>query len=104
MRRTTRLAALALVASVALAGCGSSKPSNPLSQPTAAAPQGTVTIGGFNFPESALLVNIYAKALEAKGIKTDLKLNIGAREVVYDQIKSGGLTVVPEYNGALLNF
>src|SRR5690606_23349561 len=32
------------------------------------------------------------------------KPDIGSREVVYDQIRSGGLSVLPEYNGALLAF
>ena len=78
----------------ALAACGSS--SNPLasSGPTtgsSGASTQTVTVGSANFPESVLLGWVYAKALEAKGVKVTTKLNIGSREVIYAQIVSGGL-------------
>ncbi|MFC7592981.1 ABC transporter substrate-binding protein [Nonomuraea antimicrobica] len=61
-------------------------------------------IGSFDFDESVLLASIYAQALEAKGVQVEEKPRIGSREVVYDQVKSGGLTIVPEYNGNLLAF
>ena len=90
----------------ALAACGGS--SNPLASAGASgsssAPAQTVTVGSANFPENVLLGWIYAKALEAKGIKVTTKLNIGSREVIYGQIKSGGLSILPEYNGALLAY
>ncbi|GIH24833.1 glycine/betaine ABC transporter substrate-binding protein [Acrocarpospora phusangensis] len=63
-----------------------------------------MTVGSFDFPESVLLASIYAQALTAKGVTVTEKPNIGSREVVYDQIKSGGLTVLPEYVGSLLGF
>ena len=62
----------------------------------------TITVGSANFPENALLAEIYAQALRGKGMAVAVKSNIGSREVVYAQLRSGGLTVVPEYNGALL--
>jgi osmoprotectant transport system substrate-binding protein len=90
----------------ALAACGGS--SNPLasagaSGSSSAAAQ-TVTVGSANFPENVLLGWIYAKALQAKGVKVTTKLNIGDREIIYGQIKSGGLSILPEYNGALLAY
>jgi osmoprotectant transport system substrate-binding protein len=105
--RNIRFAAAAAAAVAMLAACSSSK-SNPL-QPSSstsgsAAGGGTVTVGSANFPENVLLGEIYAEALEAKGIKVSRKLNIGARDVIYKQLESGGLTVVPEYNGALLAY
>ena len=51
-----------------------------------------------------LLGEIYAQALEAKDVKVKRQLNIGAREVIYSQIEKGALTVLPEYNGALLAY
>jgi osmoprotectant transport system substrate-binding protein len=64
---------------------------------------GEVTVGSANFPENVLLAEIYAQALEAEGVEVTRQLNIGSREVIYDQIADGGLTVLPEYNGALLS-
>jgi osmoprotectant transport system substrate-binding protein len=92
--------AIAAAAGLALSACGSSgKSSNPLGGGGAAK---SVVVGSANFPEDALLATIYAQALQAKGIKVTTKLNIGAREAYYPQIKSGAITIFPEYNGALL--
>ncbi|WP_327089764.1 ABC transporter substrate-binding protein [Nonomuraea sp. NBC_01738] len=105
-------AAVLLTTALALTACGSSGGSgNPLDS-TSAAPSGSASsagggkavIGSFDFDESVLLGSIYAQALEAKGVQVEEKQRIGSREVVYDQVKSGGLTIVPEYNGNLLAF
>jgi osmoprotectant transport system substrate-binding protein len=61
-----------------------------------------VVVGSANFPEDELLAEIYIQALQAKGVKVTAKLNIGAREVYYPQIQKGAITIIPEYNGALL--
>ncbi|GAA0417475.1 glycine/betaine ABC transporter substrate-binding protein [Acrocarpospora corrugata] len=106
-----RLIATAVAAVFALSACGGG--SDPLTQatPTTAASTGgsapaaaSVTIGSFDFPESVLLASIYAQALQAKGVTVTEKPNIGSREIVYDQIKTGGLTILPEYIGSLLAF
>ncbi len=103
------LAGVAACAAISLAACGSSSPSsssggssggsNPLSS---SAPKGTVIVGSANFPEDELLGYIYSMALQGQGIKVKDKFNIGAREVYYPQVKKGAITVIPEYNGALL--
>jgi osmoprotectant transport system substrate-binding protein len=92
---------LAVTASLALAACGSSSApkSNPLS---GGASKGTVVIGSANFPENELLAEIYAVALQAKGVKVTDKFNIGAREVYYPEVKKGAISIIPEYNGTLL--
>ncbi len=103
MSRIVSGAALGLAAALGLtlAACGSStKSSNPLSGGTASS--GTVVVGSANFPEDVLLAEIYSQALAAKGVKVTRKFNIGAREVYYPQIVSGSITILPEYNGALL--
>ena len=92
---------LAAVAGLALSACGSSGgSSNPLA---GGAPKGTVVVGSANFPEDELLAEIYVQALQGAGIKVTPKFNIGAREVYYPQIEKGAITVIPEYNGALLS-
>jgi osmoprotectant transport system substrate-binding protein len=96
------VAAAGAGALMALAACGGGGGSNPLSAPSAGA--GDVVIGSANFQENVLLGEIYAQALEAKGVKVTRQFNIGAREIIYGQIKSGNLSILPEYNGALLAY
>jgi osmoprotectant transport system substrate-binding protein len=62
-----------------------------------------VVVGSANFPEDELLAQIYADALQGKGIKVTTKFNIGAREVYYPEVTKGAITIIPEYNGALLS-
>jgi osmoprotectant transport system substrate-binding protein len=103
MIRIVRGAVLGVVVALAVSACGGDKKDsgNPLDQKPAAG-GANVVVGSANFPESQLLGEIYAQALEAKGVKVTRKFNIGSREVYYDQVKSGAITVMPEYNGALL--
>ncbi len=106
--RVGAIGGLAVLTGVGLAACGSSgggsgsssSSSNPLAGPSAA--KGTVVVGSANFPEDELLAEIYVLALQAKGVKVTPKFNIGAREVYYPQITKGAISVIPEYNGALL--
>jgi osmoprotectant transport system substrate-binding protein len=103
--RHTGAAAVALTAAAALlAGCSSSDDTsdNPLAGEKAKA--GTVVVGSNNFAESTLLADIYGEALKAKGIKVTYKHNIGSRETTYGLMKNGSVTVLPEYNGALLAY
>jgi osmoprotectant transport system substrate-binding protein len=108
MNRPYRLPVLTAVLAAAVAGlaaCGGSG-SDPLAGgvSTAGKAGGTIVIGSANFSENVLLAQIYAQALEAKGIKVKTNLNIGSREVLYGAMKEGSLDVLPEYNGALLSY
>jgi osmoprotectant transport system substrate-binding protein len=108
MSRMIRGAVIGLAAALALTACGSSSGgskggSNPLAANSGApAKKGTVVIGSANFYESTLVGEIYAQALESKGLKVTRHFSIGAREVYYPQVQSGAITIIPEYNGALL--
>src|ERR1700689_1681665 len=84
----------------ATASSSSSSSSNPLSGGGAS---DSVVVGSANFPESELLAEVYAIALQDKGVKATTKLNIGDREVYYPQVVKGAITIFPEYNGALLS-
>ena len=64
----------------------------------------TVTIGGANFSEQTVLVNIYAAALQQQGIEVKTRLNLGNREIIIPALKTGELDIAPEYLGALLNY
>ncbi|MFD0682889.1 ABC transporter substrate-binding protein [Actinomadura fibrosa] len=103
MKHMFRGAVIGLVAALTLSACGGGDDDggdNPLSG--GGGGKGTITVGGANFPESGLIGELYAQALEAKGLKVNRKFNIGAREIYYEQVVKGGISVMPEYNGALL--
>ncbi|WP_203731177.1 ABC transporter substrate-binding protein [Streptomyces sp. SID12501] len=105
IRGIHRGAAFGLIAALSLTACGGGddSDSNPLTGDSAGSGSGkSIVVGSANFPENQLLAEIYAQALEAKGLKVTRKFDIGAREVYYDQVVKGGIGVFPEYNGALL--
>jgi osmoprotectant transport system substrate-binding protein len=64
--------------------------------------KGTVVVGSADFTESEIIGQIYVDALQAKGIKVKAEFCLGAREVYYPLVRAGWITVMPEYNGALL--
>jgi osmoprotectant transport system substrate-binding protein len=116
----TGMAAVTAIALAAVAGCSSSSSSSSSAPSSAAATastsassgsnplsgggaSGSVVVGSANFPESELLAEVYAIALQDKGVKATTKLNIGDREVYYPQVVKGAITIFPEYNGALLS-
>ncbi|WP_242901282.1 ABC transporter substrate-binding protein [Actinomadura terrae] len=103
MKNMIRAAAVGLAAALALSACGGGDDGDDKNPLSGGGKKGTITVGGANFPESGLIGEIYAQALEAKGLKVERKLNIGAREIYYDQVVKGGISVMPEYNGALLS-
>jgi len=107
-RRRTAAVGVAAVAclAVTVAACSSSGSSTASSSssanPLAPKATGAVVVGSANFPEDELLAQIYVDALQGKGVKVTPKFNIGAREVYYPEIEKGAVTIIPEYNGALL--
>lgn len=105
MSRRTRLTAH-LLAAFAVAGtltaCGGG---DPLDSGSGSEGGGdTIVIGSANFPESELLMQMYAQALEAEGVEVETKPNIGSREVYMEAFKSGDIDLLPEYNGGLLSY
>jgi osmoprotectant transport system substrate-binding protein len=98
--RSVALLALAGLA-VTLVGCGS--------QPQAdgrdsALGDEAITVASFDFPESELLAEIYAQALQAGGFDTQLERRVGPRELVQPALASGLVEFVPEYSGTALEF
>ncbi len=110
-RTSTRIAAL-VTAGLLLAACGGDG-GDPLtaeesdsSSPAAGESGGPLTIGSANFYESSLLAEIFAGALEAKGVEVDTKLNIGAREIYLKAMEPGdeSVDIIPEYTGVLRDY
>ena len=90
------VAALAALATVATA-CGST------GTPTTTS-KGTITVAGFNFPESSILAELYGQALAHDGYTVNYKLLLGTREVVAPAIKSGQIDLYPGYAATELEF
>ncbi len=86
---------LALIASA----CGSSGGGSP-----STTPKETVTVAGFNFNESTILMDIYGKALAAKGYTVNYKANLGNREIVEPALASGQIDFYPGYAATDLEF
>lgn len=100
MKRFAHTTALLVASAAVLAGCSGGGDDDPLAADGAGA--GTVVVGSANFPENVLLAEIYSQALESTGTEVTRQFNIGSREIYYDQVASGAIALVPEYNGALL--
>jgi osmoprotectant transport system substrate-binding protein len=89
---------------LALSACSSG---NPLSSPTtsagSAAAGGSLVVGSADFPESQIIAEIYAGALNAAGVTATTKPNIGSREIYFKAVQDGSVDVVPDYSGNLLS-
>lgn len=99
------LKAAGALALLALSSTTSLAQTNPLGDGSAQSTDTTtIVVGSADFPESQLLATIYAKALNAKGIKTETKLSIGSREVYVPALLDGSIDLLPEYSGAALSY
>ncbi len=56
-----------------------------------------VTIGDKNYTEQFVLGQLYRQALQAQGYTVNLNPNIGPTDVTLQALKSGALTMYPEY-------
>jgi len=97
-----RTLAAAVGAALALTACSSGNPMATSTTPVgggATAAADSVIVGSANFPESELLAEIYAGALEAKGVQVTTKLNIASRETYVPALRNGEINLIPEYTG-----
>jgi osmoprotectant transport system substrate-binding protein len=81
---------------VAVAACGSTS--------TTASAKGTLTVAGFNFPESSILAELYGQALAHDGYTVNYKLLLGTREVLAPAIENGQVDLYPGYAASDLEF
>jgi osmoprotectant transport system substrate-binding protein len=63
-----------------------------------------ITVASFDFPESVLLAEIYAQAIEGAGIRVEREPSLGPRELVMPALLEGLVELVPEYAGSGLQF
>ncbi|MGH2591185.1 MAG: glycine betaine ABC transporter substrate-binding protein [Actinomycetota bacterium] len=88
-----------LLATFVLGSCRAEVPRR-----TSALDDRAITVGSFNFPESVILGEIYAQALEGGGFAVERQFGIGARELVEPSLERGLVEFVPEYSGSALEF
>lgn len=96
-------AALGIGLAATLAACGSSDPTAGGSAEGGGGGE-TVVVGSFAFPESEILGEIYAQALEADGVEVETRFNIGPRQQTIPALQDGSINLIPEYNGNLLAY
>jgi len=97
------LAAVAVGASLALAGCASG---DPLDEGTTEPGAGgdTIVVGSQAYYSNEIIAEIYAQALEDGGFTVERKFNIGQRDAYLPSLESGEVDLFPEYTGNLLQF
>ncbi len=69
---------------------------------SAALAQQPVRVGSKNFTEQFILGELYAQALEANGIKTETKLNLGGTLIAHKALEEKQIDLYPEYTGTIL--
>ena len=99
MSRARRWVTAAVLCGALIPAC---TPPAPAPAPTA--DDGTIRVGAFNFPESELLAELYAQALEAHDFAVSPVAELGSREIVAPALEQGRIDLVPEYTGSALNF
>jgi osmoprotectant transport system substrate-binding protein len=99
--RWRRFGAVAVLAALATAACGSSGS-------TKTATGKAVVIGSAPFSESVILANMYAGILQNDGYQVTVRKGLGQREIYLPALQKGGkdngIDLVPEYVGTLLEF
>ncbi|SDP47255.1 osmoprotectant transport system substrate-binding protein [Rhodoferax sp. OV413] len=70
--------------------------------PLASQAQQALRVGSKNFTEQFVLAEIYAQALEAAGIKTEKKLNLGGTLIAQKAMEEKQIDFYPEYTGTML--
>jgi osmoprotectant transport system substrate-binding protein len=66
--------------------------------------KGTITVAGFNFPESSILAQLYGQQLAHAGYTINYKLNLGTRKVVAPALQSGQIDLYPGYAASELEY
>lgn len=90
MRLTTRMFAAGAALTLALTACGGDDGE-------------AIVVGGFNFPESSILMEMYAQALEDAGLPVERQADAGTRELVFPELTSGNIDIMPEYVGSAIS-
>lgn len=90
-------AAVLVMAMLVVAACSNSDPLR-----AQVRSPNSIVIGSGDFPESQIIAEIYAQALQANGFEVGKRMGIGSRETYIPALKDHSIDLVPEYIGNLL--
>lgn len=80
-----------------VAGCGNADPLGAQERSP-----NSIVVGSGDFPESQIIAEIYAQALQANGFDVGRRMGIGSRETYIPALEDHSIDLVPEYIGNLL--
>ncbi|MDY6999330.1 MAG: ABC transporter substrate-binding protein [Actinomycetota bacterium] len=89
------------LATAILVACGSA---NPLGGGEVSGDLKSIVVGSADFPESRIVAEIYAQALEANGFTVGRQFGIGSRETYIPAVQDHSIDLIPEYTGNLLQY
>ena len=101
MYRTLALGAAALALVLSACSPGGSGSSSTAASGSQTAEKPTVKVGSAGFYEAAVVAEMYAQALEAKGYTVERTLEIGERPAVHAAMDAGDINLIPDYLGGL---
>ncbi|BAX94911.1 ABC transporter substrate-binding protein [Mycobacterium shigaense] len=99
VHRAIVAAAVGLATISVLASCSNSDPLGPQVRSMR-----SIVVGSGDFPESQILAEIYAQALQVNGFDVGRRMGIGSRETYIPALKDHSVDLVPEYIGNLLQY
>src|ERR1700751_4462370 len=82
-----------------VAACSNSDPMGPETRSMK-----SIVVGSGDFPESEILAEIYAQALQVNGFDVGRRMGIGSRETYIPALKDHSVDLVPENIGNLLQY
>jgi osmoprotectant transport system substrate-binding protein len=103
MRRYRTLALGAASLALVMSACTSGGSGSPAAS-SGSEEKPAVSVGSANFPEAALVAEIYAQALENAGYEVERNLEIGERPAVHAALDAGEVNLIPEYLGGAASF
>ncbi|AQT82101.1 glycine/betaine ABC transporter substrate-binding protein [Mycolicibacterium litorale] len=95
---------LAVILAIVLPVVGACGSSNPLGGGSTSGDLKSLVVGSADFPESKIIGEIYAQALEANGFTVGRQFGIGSRETYIPAVRDHSIDLVPEYTGNLLQY
>jgi osmoprotectant transport system substrate-binding protein len=101
MRRYRTLALGAASLALVMSACAPGGSGSPSANGSESAERPAVSVGSADFYEAAVVGEMYAQALEAKGYPVERHLSIGERPAVHSAMDAGEINLIPEYLGGL---
>jgi osmoprotectant transport system substrate-binding protein len=99
MRRYRTLALGAASLALLVSACTSGGSGSPVASGTGVEEKPEVIVGSAQFPEAAVVGEIYAQALENAGYEVERRLEIGERPAVHAALEAGEVNLIPDYLG-----